>query len=224
MKEKINEKKSLLREAEKLNDTVPKKRCPRRDGVLGRLLTKLIIVLVLVIILLGGGYYVFTKKIIPEPKVNISIVSSQLSLCQELVTAKYYYSEVVTSPKTALKGKLKRLAIVKFSGVIRIGIADLTKSEYEIDTDSKVLKIKLPDVEILGNDISNYESYDEVKNLFVPISTGEVLSGIQKTKDDISDELVNDKIKKDARTQAAGIIQQMFLAAGFEEVIVDFME
>ena len=220
MDEKINEKKSLLREAEKRN--LKEHRHVRHgDGFFGRVLTKIIIILLLLILLLGGGYYGYykiTKKITPVTETNIAIVTTQLSLCQELVTAKYHYSDIIAINKKI--GLSKSLSLIKYSGVIRIGIPDIVNCDYEVYNEGKSLKIKIPDVEVLGNDITGQEVFDENLSIFVPITTDEVFSKIQESKEKSLEELVNDGILKEARENAKKVIQQIMMSAGFEEVIV----
>ena len=216
MKEKINEKKSLLREAEKMNNS------PRpgrgRKSLAGSILTKIIIILLLLIILLGGGYYIFTKKFKPQKETNIAVIMNQLSFCQELVTAKYRYSDLISIKKTVALSK--SLSIIKYSGVIRIGITDITQSDFELYNNGKALRIKIPDVEILGNDITSQEVFDETHSIFVPITLDEVFTEIEKAKDKTLEELVDDGVLDEARENAKKVIQQVMLAAGFEEVVV----
>ena len=215
MKEKINEKKSLLREAEKITrPPFPK----RQHSIFGGILTKIIIILVLIIILLFGGYAVFAKKFTAKTETNIAIVMNQLSLCQELVTAKYRYSDIISIKKT--KALSKSLSIIKYSGIIRIGVADITKSDFDIYNNGKGLRIKLPDVEILGNEIVSQEVFDETRSIFVPITLDEVFTEIEKAKDKTLEELVDEGVLDEARDNAAKVIQQIMMAAGFEEVIV----
>lgn len=218
MDNKINEKKSLLREAEK-HTREPRPR--HRHSLFGSILTKIIIILFLLVVLLGGGYYgyyLFTKKVTPKTETNIAIVTTQLTLCQELVTAKYYYSDVVAiNKKMALS---KSLSIVKYSGVIRVGIPNIIDCDFDVDNDGKVLRIKIPDVEILGNEIISQEVFDENNSIFVPISTDDVFAKIQASKDKTLEELINDGILNEARENAKKVIKQVMLSAGFEEVIV----
>ena len=225
MEKKINEKKSLLREAEKMNgegSAKPKReRRSRRHGggIFGAILTKIIIILFLIIVLLGGGYYITTKKFTPKTEVNIAIVMNQLSLCQELVTAKYRYSDIVSIKKSVAFSK--SLSIIKYSGIIRIGIADITQSDFDVYNDGKSLRIKIPEVEILGNEISSQEVFDENHSIFVPITVDEVFVEIEKAKEKTLEELVSEGVIDEARENAKKVIQQIMLAAGFEEVIVN---
>ena len=225
MEEKINEKKSLLREAEKMNEEVSSKpksgRKPRRHGggFFGGILTKIIIILFLLIVLLGGGYYVFTKKFVPKKEVNVAIVMSQLSLCQELVTAKNRYSDIVSISKSN-KFLGKSFTIVKFSGIIRIGIPDITKSDIEVYNEGKSLRIRIPDVEVLGNEIESQEVFDEAHNVFIPITLDEVFTELEKKKTETLEDLIDEGILNEARENAKKVVQQIMMAAGFEEVIV----
>ncbi len=227
MEKKINEKKSLLREAEKMNEqagSAPKPGRSRRPrerhhhSVFSGILTKIIIILVLIMLILGGGYYFFTKKMTPKKETNILVVMNQLSYCQELVTVKYHYSDIVSIKKSVALSK--SFSIVKYSGIIRIGIPDITESDFEIYNEGKSVKIKLPDVEILGNDITSQEVFDESHSIFVPITLDDVFTEIERSKNDTLEDLIDEGILNDARENAKKVIQQIMMAAGFEEVIV----
>lgn len=237
MEKKINERKSLLREAEKVApkksrnqneeqdefedeeevEYKPVKRA-RRTSAFSGILTKIIIILILIIIILGAGYFVFTKKMEPKKEVSLLIVQNQLSYCQELVTIKYRYSDILSIKKSL--GFSKSYSIIKYSGIIRIGIPDLSLCDIEVTNEGKTLNIKLPDVEILGNDITSQEVFDESHSLFVPVSLDEAFAEIQRAKDNTLEELVDEGIMKEARENAKKVIQQIMMSAGFEEVIV----
>ena len=189
--------------------------CLRRCGIM---VSQIIIILLLLIILLGGGYYLFTKKFTPKVETNISVITSQLTLCQELVTVKYHYSDIIAIKKSVALSK--SLTLIKYSGVIRIGIPDMLDCDFEIYNEGKGLKIKLPDVEILGNDITAQEVFDENQSIFVPIKTEEVFAKIDEAKEKTLEELIDDGILNEARENAKKVIQQIMISAGFEEVIV----
>lgn len=228
MEKKINERKSLLREAERVapkdnqdsvgETEVPRRRRPRHHSVFSGILTKIIIILVLIMMILGGAYYVFTKKMEPKKEVSLLIVQNQLSYCQELVTVKYRYSDILSIKKSL--GFSKSYSIIKYSGIIRIGIPDLSLCDIEVYNEGKSLKIKLPDVEVLGNDITSQEVFDESHSLFVPISLDDAFGEIERAKNSTLEELVDEGIMKDARENAKKVIQQIMMSAGFEEVIV----
>ena len=145
-----------------------RQRKPRRQhSVFSGILTKIIIILVLIMIMLGGGYFFFTKKMQPQKEVNILMVQNQLSYCQELVTLKYRYSDIISIKKSLALSK--SFSIVKYSGIIRVGIEDITLSDIKVSEDGRRVKIKIPDVVVLGNDITSQEVFDESHSIFVPI-------------------------------------------------------
>ena len=225
MEKKINERKSLLREAEKVapeydQDSAeePPIRRPRHYSAFSGILTKIIIILILIMIILGAGYYVFAKKLQPQTTVNIAVVQNQLSYCQELVTVKYRYSDILSIKKS--HALAKSYSIIKYSGIIRIGIPDVTLSDIEIYNDGKSVRIKLPEVEVLGNDITSQEVFDESHSIFIPITLDDVFVEIERSKDSTLEELIDDGILKEARENAKKVVQQIMMAAGFEEVIV----
>ena len=215
MEKKINEKKSLLREAEK----VERQRKPRRQhSVFSGILTKIIIILILLVILCGGAYYFFTKKMQPQKTVNVLMVQNQLSYCQELVTLKYRYSDILSIKKSVALSK--SFSIIKYTGIIRIGIEDITLSDIEVYNEGKGVKIKLPDVEVLGNDITSQEVFDESHSIFVPITLDDVFVEIERSKQATLEELLDEGIMNEARESAKKVVQQIMMSAGFEEVIV----
>lgn len=223
MKDKINEKKSLLREGEKIQkkENAEKKVVVherRHHSMLSGIFTKIIIILLLLIILLGAGYYVFTVKMAPEVQKTNVVVMDELLACQELVTMKYKYSDIVSVKKSLALSK--SYSIVKFSGIIRAGIGDLNDCDIEVSDDNKTLRIKLPDIEILGNDITSQEVFDESHSIFVPITLDEVFAEIERSKEETLDEIIEEGLLDDARNYAKTIIQQMMKSAGFETVIV----
>ena len=215
MEKKINERKSLLREAEKMN------RQPRprsQHSVFSGILTKIIIILILIMIMLGGGYFFFTKKLQPQKETNVLVVQNQLSYCQELVTLKYRYSDILSIKKTIALSK--SFSIIKYTGIIRIGIEDITLSDIKVYNDGKSVKITLPEVSVLGNDITSQEVFDESHSIFVPITLDDVFVEIERSKQATLEELLDEGIMNEARESAKKVVQQIMLSAGFEEVIV----
>ena len=114
----------------------------------------------------------------------------------------------------------KSFSIIKYTGIIRIGIPDITQADFEVYNEGKGVKIKLPDVEVLGNDITAQEVFDESHSIFVPITLDDVFVEIERSKDSTLEELIDDGILKEARENAKKVVQQIMMAAGFEEVIV----
>ena len=70
-------------------------------------------------------------------------------------------------------------------------------------------------------EISSQEVFDEQKNIFMSVKTQEIFDKIEEDKMRAQDDLLTDGLLLNARNYAKEIITQIFLTAGFEEVIVE---
>lgn len=198
-----------------------KQRPPKPHSGINRILTKLIIILILLCSLVGGGLFylrIITKPVQVESK--SIVIQDQLLYCQEFVSIKYKYSDVVSVKKSAKIGPSKSYSIIKYSGIVRVGIRDMTMCDYEVSEDGKSVKITLPDAEILGNEISSQEVFDEQQSIFVPIKMEEVFAEIEKSKEDALEEILQTGILTEAKDYSKRLVRQFLLAAGYENVEV----
>ena len=93
-----------------------------------KIFVRVIVSVVIVLLLLCGGYFGFKRFGIVRTETKLALVDRQLSYCQELVTAKYRYSDIITLKKSS--GFAKSYSIIKYTGLIRAGIADITDVSY----------------------------------------------------------------------------------------------
>ena len=200
---------------------------PRKSRT-GFFLTKIIIILVLSIIL---GFMIFAGYVYLREKISESrfqaksaMVSRELVQCAELATVKVNYSDIVTIKKNAFLGMSKSYSIIRFRGVARAGIEDITKIKTSISKDLNTISIELPNCTLLSNDISGFELFDESKNIFVSIETSEVLSEIEKARDETGLNLIREGIIKEANAHAKSILNQVFTAMGFTFVDIKFID
>lgn len=181
---------------------------------------KLIIIISSVVILAGlcvGALFSIKKIAQVKYETKVALVSKQLSYCQELVTAKYRYSDIVTIKKSL--GFSKSYSIVKYSGILRAGIADFTDISYDVTVDGKSITLKMPKAELLGNDLVSMEVFDEKQSLFVPITTQEIFDEIEAARKSTVEELVDEGLLDEARIYAINIVNQHMKALGFETVV-----
>ena len=181
-----------------------------------KIVLRIVTIVVISLILLGGGYFAFKRFTVVRKQSNIALVERQLSYCQELVTAKYRYSDIITLKKTS--GFAKSYTIIKYSGLIRAGVADITDISYSVSLDGKTITLSVPAAEILGNEIVSQSVFDEKQSIFVPISTQEIFDEIEGAKISAAEDMVAEGILDDARDYAIRIVTQFMLALGFEEV------
>ncbi len=185
-----------------------------------RLLLKIIFA-ALLLCALGAGAYFGIKKI-TEIKLakKYMRIERQLVLCRELVTVKLRYSEIVSIKKSGALGVAKSYSIVKYSGVARAGIADITKIKATVSKDGKSVSISLPKSELLGNEIASQEIFDEKRSIFVPITMKEIFDGIEESRASAGERLVAEGLLDDADAQAQAVLRASMTALGFENVAI----
>ena len=185
-----------------------------------RLVTKIIlriVTIVVIALILGAAAWFGLKKFTTVKYENkYALVDKQLSYCQELVTAKYRYSDIITLKKAA--GWAKSYSIIKYTGVVRAGIADITDVSYSISLDGKTITLEVPLAEVLGNEIVSQSVFDEKQSIFVPISTQDIFDEIERAKAEALEDMIAEGVLEEAREYAVRIIKQFMLALGFEEV------
>lgn len=177
--------------------------------------TTIITIGILVIIVGWVGLKKFNK---PVEEKRYALIDKQLSYCQELVTLKYRYSDISTIKKSS--GFARSYSLVKYSGVIRAGIADVTDISYSVSIDGKKIFLTIPEAEILGNEIVKQEVFDESSSIFKPITTREVFEEIKKSQDETCEDLIAEGLLDEARNYAINILTQFMHSIGFEEVII----
>lgn len=190
----------------------------KRHPFLMKIFLKLLLWLIILCVVCGGAYYGWKKITLIKYEAQRTLVERQLVSCSELVTLKYQYSDIITIKKTAMWSK--SYSIVKYSGIVRAGIDNLEKAEYEISSDHKSITVKLPNAKILGNELVTQELFDEKQSIFIPISTQEVFDEINLSKDIALDELISQGFLTEAQNHAQNVIRQIFLGMGFENVVV----
>ncbi len=185
-------------------------------GLGTRILLRIITIVLVAAIVLGAGYFAINKFAGVKTENKLAMVDRQLSYCQELVTAKYRYSDIITLKKAS--GFAKSYSIIKYTGIIRAGIADITDVSYSVSLDGKTITLNVPAAEILGNEIVSQSVFDEKQSVFVPISTQEIFDEIEKAKAEAVEDMLAEGVLDDAREYSLRIITQFMLALGFEEV------
>lgn len=198
----------------------PQKKSPEKKHIslFGRILIRIVTILTIAICLVVVFYFVRQKYQNPVYETKSALVEKQLSFCQELVTLKYRYSDIATIKKSA--GFSKSYSIVKYTGIIRAGIADITDISYNLSVDGNKIFLEIPPAEILGNEIVKQDVFDENSSIFVPITAKEVLAEIKKSQDETCADLIAEGLLEDARNYAIQILTQFMKSVGFEEVII----
>ena len=187
----------------------------------GRIFTKIFLIAFLAAALFFGGRYGWTKLGEIKTEKNSAIVFRELEKCAELVSVKTTYSDVISIKKTRIAGFAKSFSIIKYSGVIRGGIKDISKAQFSVYDRGSSVRVRLPRSEILSNDISNIEVFDESRSIFVEISIKEIMQEIRFNQESASADIIETGFLDEADSQAAKIIESLLYAAGFQKVVVE---
>lgn len=189
---------------------------------------KIVSIIVIIMLIGGGGYLVynhFIGKLTNESKHevvnNVDVIKEKLENTAELNTGSYLCTDVITRADSK---KFKDWEIpfteksftIRYDGIVKAGIKDLTKAQ--VTQDEKTIVIKLPEVEITGVEIDNdsFEKLDESNNIFNPI-TIEDLNDAQK---DLKEKMYNRAVEKGildiARSNAEIVISRMLASSNDE--------
>ena len=217
-----------MKKEKKLKKTAgsePKEKIPAKKNkiilrLFNKVLLKVLLILILATILFFGGKFGWKKLGEIKTEKSSAIVFRELVRCSELVTVKNSYSDIISIKKTRIAGFAKTFSIIKYTGVIRGGIADISQAKISVSQRGKSVSVILPSVEVLSNDISNIEVFDESKSIFVTISLKDVMNEIRFNQESSSAEILETGFLGEAESQAVKIVESVLKAAGFEEVSV----
>ncbi|WP_294429477.1 DUF4230 domain-containing protein [uncultured Treponema sp.] len=195
--------------------------CKSLAFLLNPILLKILAILILAVALVFGGKFGWKKLGEIKTERSSAVVFRELVRCSELVTVKNTYSDIISIKKTRIAGFAKTFSIIKYTGTIRGGIADISASKITVSDRGKSVKVVLPVVEVLSNDISSIEVFDESKSIFVTISLKDVMNEIRFNQESSSAEILETGFLNEAEKQAVKVVESMLYAAGFEKVSVE---
>lgn len=166
-----------------------------------------------------GGKYGMKKFVRYQVEKKHALVEKEISASAELVLYKMRYSDIIAIKKR--RAVSSAYSFVRFSGIIRAGIEDITQCQTSISEDGKSIRVKIPPATLLGNDIQSEEVFDEKQGIFAKITTQEVFDEIAAAKDEIAREIVAEGLLGDADAHAALVIRQMLSLFGFKEIVIE---
>lgn len=194
----------------------------RASKFINKILLKIILILALVVVIFFGGKFSWNKAMEIQTEKSSAIVFRELENCAELITVKTTYSDIIAIKKSRIAGLAKSFSIIKYTGVIRGGIKDISQAQVKISERGKKARVILPKMEILSNDISSIEVFDESKSIFVSISVKEIMEEILFNQEAASAEILGTGFLSEAESHAAKIFESILYASGFKEVEVVF--
>ena len=193
-----------------------------KNSFLSVFFAKIFSALIITAVIIGLAFFGFKKFNERRYQKMSVLVEKETVRCAELCTVKTTYSEIVTLKKQAILGVARSYSIIRYSGIVRAGIADATQITTDISEDLKSITISLPHSTILGNEIRDFEIFDEQRNLFVKIDTADILSEIDKSRIETGEKLKEEGILDEADAHAETLFTNFFQAMGFETVELVF--
>lgn len=195
-----------------------------KQGFFSRKINKILwkIILILILAVLAGlcGFYGLKKFSEIKTEKRIAFATAEMQKCAELISVKNYYSDIVSIKKSRIAGLAKSFSIVRYEGILRAGIADLSLCDVKVSQNGKKVEIIIPECEVLGNDISRIEVFDEDRSIFVSVTMKEMIDEINLSRESSKEKLIEAGILEEAQHQAIMIIKNIFRAAGFSDVRV----
>lgn len=169
-----------------------------------------------------GAYFGLKKfKSVQIEKKHLAVTSQLEKVC-ELSVLKSNYSDVICIKKTAAAGLAKAYSIVKYSGVIRAGIKDVSLIKLSFSDDGKSVKAVIPHCQILGNGLIKQEVFDEKQSIFIPISVNEIFQEIQTGMKETQANLTQSGFLNEADQQAKLVVSSFLSAFGYDSITVEF--
>ncbi len=152
-----------------------------------------------------------------------AMVERQLLDCAELVTCKMHYSDIITMKKKGAFGNTKSFAIIRYKGILRAGLKDVSKIKFYITDEGKKIRIRVPAAELLGNDILYQEIFDEQQSLFKRITAQEMFSEIENAREEAAMEIIEEGFLDEADSRVDEVLIQMMHNMGFTEIKIEKM-
>ena len=183
-------------------------------------LVKFFVFLFVLLAALLAAYYGWKKFTKIQIERKYSTISSQIQEVAELTAIKYTYNDVVSIKKSAVGGMSKAYSIVKYTGIIRVGIRDVSDIGINISPDGNSVSVKVPRSEILENALLSQEVFDEKDGVFVGVNTKEVMEEIKRAMESQLSQIKDSGIEKDADKKVKSLLESMIKGAGYESVSV----
>ena len=143
-----------------------------------------------------------------------NVTATALLRIAEFAVLEYVYTDVVELSRSFIIGGMSS-SLVRFSGVVKAGIADVERIVVTPDQESGRVQVILPRSVVLENtvDVSTVKFWDLKKNIFVPISTELKIQEVTLFKDRVQQELMDSGFLADADSRARDLVASLY--AGF---------
>lgn len=197
---------------------IPQKRIPKkkRSHFWAKFLSfwvvhpRLVIILVLLVILLTASLGLSYSSGVASRMVRFGLRD-----VGELTTQVGFFTNVQTieDSQKAFGWDIpftKTKCIFSYDGTVSAGI-DFTEINVEMNKLGKKISVELPEAKIFGVEIDpeSMEIYDESKSIFTPLNLSDVNDSINRLKEDVRNQAIENGILEYAEKNAISLIQNM---------------
>lgn len=155
----------------------------------------------------------------PKTTINDTLVKERIMKCAELVSIKYEYSRDIMIKKAALIPVFSSFETLRYTGIIRVGIKDISLCNVKVD--GNIIRISIPKSEMLGSDIENVEVLDSSTGMLTKISDSETYPQIMESKRSVECSQKISELISEADDHNVSLIKSLF--DGYD-VMVDVSE
>ena len=190
------------------------------------ILKKIKFTLIVAVIIAASVFGYVTWKKMYEVKIERThqAISNQVLHVAELTTLKNNYSDIISIKKSGVGGLAKAYAIVKYSGVIRVGVQDLSRAKISVNEKGTEVRIKIPRCTILDNTLVSQAVFDEKRSIFVPITLKEIFEEIETAMADFALSAERRGLIEEADAHLVEIVSATVKGFGYDRVTVELME
>ena len=181
---------------------------------------KLLILFILVVAIAVGGPFFWLAI---RDQMSIYSDTSKLGFedIGEMATQSAYCTEIsMTEAERELFGIsipfTQSKYIYSYDVAIKAGY-DFGKIQWSVDEETKTIEVKLPEVQILSNeiDLDSFKVYYEKESIFRPITLEDINTAMQELQETAEKDAIENGLLENARTNAETILKAFF-AKGFD--------
>lgn len=169
----------------------------------------------IILILALGAYIISNLKSKEKISISSETVESSLKEAKELTTLKYNYKNVasyensqefhgITLPFTTKK------FLYTYQGEINAGV-DLDKARVDVNEDSKIISVTLPQASILSHDIdeNSVMVYDEKNSIFNPLKLEDYSDFRKEEEAKVEKEAIDKGLLEEAKEKSEKAVKEI---------------
>ncbi len=190
-----------------------------------------IVIALLILAIIGMGVAIYLN-IATEEVVKKNAEYNSVSKICELATLKCYYHNVASNKQES--NKLFKIGYkkywVEYSGVVEIGIKDSTKIQINESDENNVVKIYVPDVEVLNIDSDKMSIGDPITDTgaFTKITSEDKTTAYSAAQTEMKEKVAEDiALLSQAKNNAKKLLEQYVINVSKQlgqEVTVEWLD